>query len=370
MDIGTPLTAKWRGRLVRIATAPDGFDLGENEGLVRYNTVDESVLDSLRQACFRTQNCTLPDDSCSRVRKDSDQKSTMSDTSSTGSTRCPGNFNNTDAVLDTLVGCIEELQSHVCFLFTQITSLQDSAEAKFAAKPDKPIKLHNRVRRKARGLCRQALEIKQLKATVRILHARQCATDKQSRLFASKRSKYQRLVKSKNANTTGCSCWQPMAPDSLHINSVQSSDPKKALMQVIADSDKTHKHINQAADPATSTTHGALCWREPGALPLEASMDTQTTLVCEFAAAVPQSRIPSLGGVSSFFEAKGGMVLPGERKHWCDLVRDVTGALSDCGEIPLEITPLTDECFFALPPSAWRSDHHPGRMCTQITARI
>jgi len=35
MDIGAPLTSKLRGRLVRIATAPEGFDLGEHEGLAR-----------------------------------------------------------------------------------------------------------------------------------------------------------------------------------------------------------------------------------------------------------------------------------------------------------------------------------------------
>jgi len=378
MDIGAPLTSKLRGRLVRIATAPEGFDLGENEGLARYNTVDESVLDSLRQAFFRAQTCTSPADSCSRVRKDFDQKSTNSDTPSTGSTRCTGNFNNTEAVLDTLVGCIEELQTHVSFLFTQIASLQANAEAKIVAQPDQPIKRHNRVRRKARGLRRQAWEIKQLEATVRILHARQRATDKQTRPFASKCSKQQHLVKAKIANTTACALLQRDAAGSLHINSVRNSSPKKTLMQAIADSDKTDKQSNGVADPASSTTHGALCWREPGALPLEASMDTQTTFMSEYEAAVPLPRIPSLAGASCFFQARGGMALRGERsgallsphRHRCGLDREVTGTLSDFGDIPREITLLRDGSSSALPLSARRSDHHPGRMCTQATSHI
>jgi len=149
-------------------------------------------------------------------------------------------------------------------------------------------------------------------------------------------------------------------------------------MQAIADADKTDKHSNQAADPATSTTHGTLCWRKPGALPHEASTDTQITLVSEYVAAVPQSRVPSLGGASSFFDAKGGKALRGERfgallsphRHRCDLDREVTGALSDFGDIPREITPLRDETFSVLPLSPWRPDHHLGQMCKQVTPRI
>jgi len=195
------------------------------------NTDDDSVLESARLARCLEPDFTMAANGCWPGGKN-DQKA-QSEISNMDSW-CDDS-DATQALLSTLVGCIEELQGHVSYIFTQIKSKQTRKETLMqetnASTKSKPPKTCYKVNgAKSLELRRQAWEIKKLKATVRTLSARQRAMAKDTRSVSAKCNRRHRISlqsKACNAKMMGsCSLRSfpyilALTQDALHKSSEQ-----------------------------------------------------------------------------------------------------------------------------------------------------
>lgn len=140
--------------------------------------------------------------SCLNIGDDIDSCSDSPMMASEGSLHaCTEGLDYKEALLNELVGCVEDLQTHVSFLFTQILPMLDMSNiavqvcsAHFGKNPS-----HGKlVGGRTGALRRQASEIKQLKDAVKALSARQHATSKHILRIVGMREHGHRLpVKSK-----------------------------------------------------------------------------------------------------------------------------------------------------------------------------
>jgi len=167
----------------------------DNEDLRRCHTDDQSVLNSMRcrvqtnqRARIRSRDplWTLVADACVDAGKKVDPAMTPS--------ACNGSLDCTQTVLDTLVCCIEELQAHVSFLFTQVRQPEVSRDIVMPqAKSSLWSAHHKAYRGKTQSLRRHMWEIKRLKASVRALCSRQRRAARNIRHVAAKCSNRHRV---------------------------------------------------------------------------------------------------------------------------------------------------------------------------------
>jgi len=130
-----------------------------------YDTDDGNSLGPRRRACSHDLNFTFVADAWLKVSNDWNEKCI--------STGTPGTMSSSSTVilLNSLVGCIEELQTHVSFLVSQMTPICERTEGK--TKPNLSHTQQQACAWKTRVLRRHAWEIKWLKTTVRALRAQQ-----------------------------------------------------------------------------------------------------------------------------------------------------------------------------------------------------
>jgi len=197
-------------------------------------------------------------------------------------TKCDNDHDTTEALL-TLVCCIEDLQAHVSYLFNQHLQTQSAtAKAKFDI-----LQAQQQVCEANRSVTRRhELDIKRLKASMRILCAQQRTTARHVRCVATKCNNRHRLSE-RSKTGTARNTSSRFAPEyhaiSPYSQTMEGPGEGESFCQATRkygfahDRDLSFVMTNWSRDDATlqvrSASRRRICMLENGVVPREASSE-------------------------------------------------------------------------------------------------